>query len=349
MDFETVYTAMSKEAGFLGDTWNFLKENNPYSQARKAVGYGIESMKAQRYNMMHAPGILTGKTKPMLTTQEQKIMDAIRKLIGGIKTKFTAEDIPGDINTKTAAAAFGAIPAIGNALSPAPAPATIAKPQQQAATAQNQQQQAQNQSGEQAPQADTNTIADLTASLNKITDVAKNSIQPAQQAQQDPQAQATEQAVGAVQKAASMTYTGIMDTINGICKEAGYFSNAKNVYNNIVDDQAQQMYNLWLAGQQMKNKTVDAFSPANGPYAPMDRSPADMKRALNAQDLNDFKAPLKSYVNGTKALWSGDLKGAWNGYKNYLGGALGNYGTVLGRVGNGVANAVGNAVKSRIP
>lgn len=108
-------------------------------------------------------------------------------------------------NKKTAAAAFGAIPAIGNALSPAPAPATVAKPQQQAATAQNQQQQAQNQSGEQAPQADTNTIADLTASLNKITDVAKNSIKPSEQntvAQGGETAQA--EAVSGALKAASL-------------------------------------------------------------------------------------------------------------------------------------------------
>ena len=108
-------------------------------------------------------------------------------------------------NKKTAAAAFGAIPAIGNALSPAPAPATVAKPQQQAATAQNQQQQAQNQSGEQALQADTNTIADLTASLNKITDVAKNSIKPLEQntvAQGGETAQA--EAVSGALKAASL-------------------------------------------------------------------------------------------------------------------------------------------------
>lgn len=108
-------------------------------------------------------------------------------------------------NKKTAAAAFGAIPAIGNALSPAPAPATVAKSQQQATTAQNQQQQAQNQSGEQTPQADTNTIADLTASLNKITDVAKNSIKPSEQntvAQGGETAQA--EAVSGALKAASL-------------------------------------------------------------------------------------------------------------------------------------------------
>ena len=108
-------------------------------------------------------------------------------------------------NKKTAAAAFGAIPAIGNALSPAPAPAAVVKPQQQAATAQNQQQQAQNQVGEQAPQADTNTIADLTASLNKITDVAKNSIKPPEQntvAQGGETAQA--EAVSGALKAASL-------------------------------------------------------------------------------------------------------------------------------------------------
>lgn len=111
---------------------------------------------------------------------------------------------------KTAAASFGAIPAIGNALSPAPAPATVAKPQQQAATAQNQQQQAQNQSGEHAPQADTNTIADLTASLNKITDVAKNSIKPSEQntvAQGGETAQA--EAVSGALKAASAKYTKV--------------------------------------------------------------------------------------------------------------------------------------------
>ena len=113
---------------------------------------------------------------------------------------------------KTAAAAFGAIPAIGNALSPAPAPATIAKPQQQAATAQNQQQQAQNQAGEQAPQADTNTIADLTASLNKITDVAKNSIKPSEQntvAQNNGGESAQAEAVSGALKAASARYTKI--------------------------------------------------------------------------------------------------------------------------------------------
>ena len=113
---------------------------------------------------------------------------------------------------KTAAAAFGAIPAIGNALSPAPAPATIAKPQQQAATAQNQQQQAQNQAGEQAPQADTNTIADLTASLNKITDVAKNSIKPPEQntvAQNSGGETAQAEAVSGALKAASARYTKI--------------------------------------------------------------------------------------------------------------------------------------------
>lgn len=108
-------------------------------------------------------------------------------------------------NKKTAAAAFGAIPAIGNALSPAPAPATVAKPQQ-AATAQNQQQQAQNQAGEQAPQADTNTIADLTASLNKITDVAKNSIKPSEQntVAQGGGETAQAEAVGGALKAASL-------------------------------------------------------------------------------------------------------------------------------------------------
>lgn len=108
-------------------------------------------------------------------------------------------------NKKTAAAAFGAIPAIGNALSPAPAPATVAKPQQQAATAQNQQQQAQNQSGEQAPQADTNTIADLTASLNKITDVAKNSIKPSEQNTVAPGGETAQaEAVSGALKAASL-------------------------------------------------------------------------------------------------------------------------------------------------
>lgn len=108
-------------------------------------------------------------------------------------------------NKKTAAAAFGAIPAIGNALSPAPAPATVAKPQQQAATAQNQQQQAQNQSGEQAPQADTNTIADLTASLNKITDVAKNSIKPSEQSTVAPGGETAQaEAVSGALKAASL-------------------------------------------------------------------------------------------------------------------------------------------------
>ena len=112
---------------------------------------------------------------------------------------------------KTAAAAFGAIPAIGNALSPAPAPAIIAKPQQQATTAQNQQQQAQNQSGEQAPQADTNTIADLTASLNKITDVAKNSIKPPEQntVAQGGGETAQAEAVSGALKAASARYTKI--------------------------------------------------------------------------------------------------------------------------------------------
>lgn len=116
-------------------------------------------------------------------------------------------------NKKTAAAAFGAIPAIGNALSPAPAPATVAKPQQQA-TAQNQQQQAQNQSGEQTPQADTNTIADLTASLNKITDVAKNSIKPSEQntvAQGGETAQA--EAVSGALKVASMYKAGGLELL----------------------------------------------------------------------------------------------------------------------------------------
>ena len=89
---------------------------------------------------------------------------------------------------------------------------TIAKSQQQAATAQNQQQQAQNQSGEQAPQADANTIADLTASLNKITDVAKNSIKPPEQntvAQNSGGESASAEAVSGALKAASARYTKI--------------------------------------------------------------------------------------------------------------------------------------------
>ena len=117
-------------------------------------------------------------------------------------------------NKKTAAAAFGAIPAIGNALSPAPAPATVAKPQQ-AATAQNQQQQVQNQSGEQAPQADMNTIADLTASLNKITDVAKNSIKPSDQntVAQGGGETAQAEAVSGALKVASMYKAGGLELL----------------------------------------------------------------------------------------------------------------------------------------
>lgn len=137
---------------------------------------------------------------------------AVGRNVGDSEARVNKEEKKEDTGEKkTAAAAFGAIPAIGNALSPAPAPATVAKPQQ-AATAQNQQQQAQNQAGEQAPQADTNTIADLTASLNKITDVAKNSIKtPAQNtvAQNGGGETAQAEAVSGALKAASARYTKI--------------------------------------------------------------------------------------------------------------------------------------------
>lgn len=177
-------------------------EQKAYANSPTTKEYLIPGL--GQYNMWKSYGRAVGDS------EERELKDKYDAFVASKKPADKKEKEAKEPEKKTAAAAFGAIPAIGNALSPAPAPATVAKQQQQAATAQNQQQQAQNQSGEHAPQADTNTIADLTASLNKITDVAKNSIKPSEQnavAQGGETAQA--EAVSGALKAASAKYTKV--------------------------------------------------------------------------------------------------------------------------------------------